>query len=436
MNYYLVGIKGTGMAALAMYLQDLGHTVEGSDESTTYFTEGELIKRNIPIYSFDVANIDGKSIYIISYGQIDNPETKKIIKHEYHHYYYSQFIGLIPYKNFIGVSGTHGKTTTAKLLAHLLKSKDVSYIIGSGEGYGSFKSKELIVEACEYQEHFLMYKPKVLIVNNIEYDHPDYYKSLRSVVNAFQKLANKSELIIANGDDKNILKIKHHNITYFGFNQNNDISCAIKEEASNYYLIEVNTSRKTYTYQLPFTGIHMIYNFLACFTYLYLKEDASLLSQLNQNLKTFSYPQRRKELTKINNCILVDDYAHHPTEIRALYDSLQQAYPQHKLKVIFQPHTYSRTIKYRKEFIKALDLFDIVYLQKTFTSKREKYNPRLERKIQKIFKKHQVFTDRIVNNIAEDIEKNNKNIWVFLGAGTLNNYYEKLLIKYNKQKCK
>lgn len=328
----------------------------------------------------------------------------------------------------IAIAGTHGKTTTCKLLAHLLKEEDVSYIIGSGEGYGSLHTKDLIVEACEYKEHFLKFKPKVLIINNIEMDHPDYYKNIKMIISAFQKVANQSEMVIANGDDENVRKIRHSNIYYFGFGNNNDIKTEILKTSENGYKISITANKEKREYQLPFTGKHMIYNFLASFTEVFLNHQEESIKQIDIKLKNFEFPKRRLNQFKYHELIFIDDYAHHPTEIKALYDSIKQLYPSHKIAVLFQPHTYTRTLKLKKEFIEVLSLFDDIYIHPTFTSKREKQNKILDKKVKRIFKNFKIFTPNLIEIIKENIRQNSykKIIWIFLGAGTMDQYWNEI----------
>lgn len=429
MKYYLVGIKGTAMSALALFLQDLGHFVEGSDVSDYYFTEDDLKQRSILIHPFSSSNIDGKSIYIISSAYTENEEVKKIIESEYQYYYFHDFIGTLYYKKIIAVSGTHGKTTTTKMLALFLKNLDVSYIIGSGEGYGSPNSKELVIEACEYKEHFLSFNPYVAIINNIELDHPDYYKNIKDVIRSFNLFAKSAPYLIINGDDENCQKIIHpHKITY-GFKPGNMVRAKILEETSKGYKISVEYKEDTYKFDIPWCGKHMIYNFLAAFSYILKFCFVDIINGIQDKINNFIFPKRRDKEYVLNNTILIDDYAHHPTEISALYDAIKQKYVDYKIYVLFQPHTYSRTIKLKKQFIKVLSKFDKVYIAKTFTSKRENYLEKSEKKVNKIFKHFLIFDNTTIETVKKSINNNEKAVWIFLGAGTINNYLKQLITK-------
>lgn len=421
------------MSSLALFLQDLGHFVEGSDVDEHYFTEDELKRRLIPIHPFSTENIDGKSIYIVSTAYKDNEETKFIIEKEYQYYYFHTFIGSLYYKKIIAISGTHGKTTTTKMLARMLKKLDVSYLIGSGEGYGSDKSKELVVEACEYQNHFLTFNPYVAIINNIELDHPDFYKNIKEVIKSFQDFAKTSVYLIINGDDYHCQKIEHpHKITY-GLEKDNMVRGTIINEDERGYQIKINYLDEEYLYNLPFTGRHMIYNFLAAFSYLLKFEPLQITDNFQDRINHLEYPKRRSETYKYENTILINDYAHHPTEIKSLLSGLKQKYKDYQINALFQPHTYSRTLKFKKDFKKVLNEFDQVFIQNTFTSKREEYSNHQEQKVRKIFNKYQTFNKQTIETIKKSIKENQKTIWLFLGAGTIDHYMKEIIKEIDEQ---
>ena len=200
LKYYFVGIKGTGMSALALCINDIKETVIGSDNNMFYFTEERLKEKNIEILTFNKNNISRYKdhIFIIghSYNETNNEEVKEIFDNNYEYYYYSDFINHY-FKNIkIGISGTHGKTTTTTLTKTLFDFNQVSYIIGDGNGKGKKNSKYLIFEACEYYQHFLNYDYEYLIINNIDYDHPDYFKSFNDYQISFIKFMNNCNICV------------------------------------------------------------------------------------------------------------------------------------------------------------------------------------------------------------------------------------------------
>ena len=412
MIYYIIGIKGTGCASLACFLKDIGFLVLGSDIDEVFFTDSKLVEKDIKLLVYNENNLRKDYVYIIGHGAINSIEAKYVIKNNFRYYMYNEFINSLNYTCKIAISGTHGKTTTTALMYHLLKDLSPSVIKGDGEGIGN-KNDILIFEACEYKNHFLSYFPTIGVINNIELDHPDFFKSKKSLLNSFQKFADNSKYIVVNGDDKLIKKIKHKNKITFGFNRKNDFNFKIIKEDENGYLLYINKERIF----LPFTGKHMIYNFLACYSVI----KTFFNNKINQfKLNDFTLPKRRSETWNKNNITFINDYAHHPTEIKALYYSLKQKYPYKKIIVLFQPHTYSRTLKLRKKFIKALSLFDNVYLEDVFNS-REKIDYQLQKRIDKLFSKCAKINLEIFKNIISD--KNNLNsVIIFLGAGNLEKY--------------
>lgn len=421
MKYYLVGIKGTGMTSLARYLKDLGNYVVGSDTEEVFFTDKILKDNKIEYFIFNKNNITPDYIYVISSAYNEtNEEVNKILLNDFPYYYYDKFISNIKTNNLICVAGTHGKTSTSFLLAKMFNN-NASYIIGDGSGYGTSKTDYLVLEACEYKNHFLSYNPNIALITNIDFDHPDYYKDIDMVICSFQRFIDKADVVIINKDDSNSNKLKHHNLITYGFNNESDYVIKIINESADGYDIEIINNIKQTKYQehLELVGIHNIYNFVGAYV-------TMLTFNLIPKTNNLSLPSRRMTEYKKNNIIIIDDYAHHPKEISCLYKSVKQKYPGYKYFVIFQPHTYSRTLTLLDDYIKCLDLFDQVYIEKVFTSKREKVNSTLERSVENGFCKYQKFNSEMLKNIDD----NQKEVWIFLGAGVVNKYIFNILDKY------
>lgn len=417
MKYYLVGIKGTGMSSLAKMLQSEENQVVGSDTDEYYFTEDSLREKQIPIFPFDKDNIQGDAFYIIgnAFHQDNNEEVAKIITCQYSYAYYHDFIGQHLHKKIIAVAGTHGKTTTSYFLAEMLDKK-CNFIIGDGEGE-SYPSDYLVLEACEYQSHFLSYHPEWLIINNIELDHTDYYKSKKQLLRAFQQFANQAKTVLINGDDVLASKIKHPQKITFGFSKKNDIQIKILSTTAHCYYIQINYFGHIYL-KVPYLGRHMIYNYVA--SYMTLQLNGFTPKTLSKD----QLPRRRLTTYAYQNSILIDDYAHHPTEIKALHETLRLKYPHFKINVIFQPHTYERTFHFKKEFIQELRLYDKVYLLEVFSSKREKTSQKLQDKVNKIFSSFSSIQELDIEEIGKKEE-----VWVFLGAGRANHILKAILEK-------
>ncbi|HZK47103.1 MAG TPA: Mur ligase domain-containing protein, partial [Atopostipes sp.] len=227
-TYHFVGIKGSGMSALALILHDEGHKVQGSDVSKQFFTQIALDNLNIPIYEFNADNIkEGQTIIA---GNAFPDTHEEIVR--------AKELGLpvIRYHDFIGdkivnytsvaITGSHGKTTTTGLLSHVVSNiEDTSYLIGDGTGRGVENAEYFVLEACEYRRHFLAYKADYAIITNIDFDHPDYYKSIEDVADAFDTFAlQTTKRVIACGDDKLLREMKAEvPVTYYGLEDGNDV---------------------------------------------------------------------------------------------------------------------------------------------------------------------------------------------------------------------
>lgn len=373
-TYHFIGIKGTGMSALAQILHDSGEKVQGSDVDKYFFTEDELKKKGIPILPFSNSNIVEDLIIIAGNAFSDEHlEIKKakelgLTFHKYH-----EFLGKwIEKYTSIAITGSHGKTSTTGLLAHVLeKSFPMSYLIGDGTGKGHEDSDYFVFEACEYKRHFLHYSPDYAIITNIDFDHPDYFKNIDDVFTAFQSMADKVKKgIIACGEDEHLQHIQTKvPIIYYGFSSSNDF------QASNIQITKNGTQfdvfvRNTYydTFTIPLYGNHHILNALAVIAFCHYENmDKSVM----QNLSTFSGVKRRFSDKKVGDQIIIDDYAHHPIEVTATIESARKKYPNKSIVAIFQPHTFTRTKTFLNEFAESLKHANDVFLCDIFSSARE-----------------------------------------------------------------
>ena len=211
-RYHLIGIKGSGMSALAHILYDMGHVVQGSDIEETLFTQIGLEAKGMTLYPFGKSMIEPDMTVII--GNAFKDDHIEVIKAKeigakcvrYHDFLGSLASGFTS----IAISGTHGKTTTTGLLSHILRlNHPTSYLIGDGTGKGVENSEYFVFEACEYQRHFLAYHPDYAIITNIEHDHPDYFKDIDDVLDAFNTFVSQcKKMVIACGDDSEVKKLK------------------------------------------------------------------------------------------------------------------------------------------------------------------------------------------------------------------------------------
>lgn len=409
MKYYLVGIKGTGMSSLANILADLGNEVYGVDYNKKYFTEATF-RGSIKVESFDNYTLDKNCFYIIGNAYKLHKITNEIKELNLNFSYYPEFLENFFKMKKIGISGSHGKTTATFFASQLLDEK-INVLVGDGTGYGFRDAKYFLFEACEYQNHFLKYTFDYLVILNIDYDHPDFFKSPNEYFYAFQKAALNAKTLIINADDSICRKIVHKNKITFGFDENSDIVLKINDNKLFLTFLE-----DEYCLDFNYYGSYMAYNLAVSFILMYLtKEDKETIST---NINHLKLPNRRlEEYITDNGNILVNDYAHHPTEISAVISLLKNKYPHKKIICIYQGHTYSRTNSFAKEYVKSLLGADVVFIMPIFTSVREEgVDPYLLLDMNKTFLK---YSRQTINML---LKKDNL-VVAFLGAGDIDNEF-------------
>lgn len=368
MKYYLIGIKGAGMSALALLLDDLGYEVIGYDDASDHrFTEDNLLERNIKIYTKANEFQMDENVIIVRSPAIrdEHPEMKRALELNLKTYQYQEMLGkLTKMFDTIGVAGCHGKTTTSSMLVHVLDNiRGCNYIIGDGHGHANKDSKTFVLESCEYRRHFLNYDIEYAIITNIEMDHTDYYKDMQDMIDAYQAFANKAlKMVIACGDDPytRYLEVTKP-LFYYGLGEDNDIVAKDVEYHNEGTSFDVIIEGNYYGhFDLPLYGKHMLLNSLAVIAVCYYERlDAK---EVAKYLKTFKGASRRFKETAIGNNIIIDDYAHHPTEVKVTIKAARQKYPDKKIIAIFKPHTFSRVKEFAKEFAESLNIADVAYV--------------------------------------------------------------------------
>ena len=367
MKYYCIGIKGTGMSTLAQILSDLGNDVSGYDDAKGHkFTQDGLEARNIPIYYDGNHEISPDTIvtYSVAFKE-DHPEMQRVKSLGLTIKKYNEIMGdVIDEFSTVGVSGTHGKTTTSSIIRHLLENTvGCNYFIGAGDGHATRENKYYVVESDEFNRHFIAYHPTYSIITNIEAEHLECYKDIDDIRSTFEIFANQTKkLIVANGDNEEVRKINYKTkVLFYGFNENNDI--VIK----NVYLAETGSSFDLYInnelyghFSIPLYGKHMVMDAAAAITM--VKEIGLEKDTIEKILKTFKNAKRRFAEQRVGESIIIDDYAHHPTEIKVTLEAVKQKYPNKRLVVVFVPNTYSRTRDFKDEFIEAFKIADKTYL--------------------------------------------------------------------------
>lgn len=367
MKYYCIGIKGTGMSTLAQILFDLGNDVSGYDDAIGHkFTQKGLEERDINIYYNQEHDIPSDTIvtYSAAFSE-DHPEIQRVRKLGLKIRKYNELVGdVIDLFTSIGVSGTHGKTTTSSLIRHVLENTvGCNYFIGAGDGYAREENKYFVVESDEFNRHFTAYHPAYSIITNIEKEHMECYKDIDDIRNTFEIFANQTKkLVIANGDNQEIKKINYRtNVLTYGFGFNNDVvikNIRLEEEGSRF---DIFIKDEFYgSFEIPLYGKHMVQNATAAI--ILCKELGIPKEKIYELLLSFKNAKRRFSIENVGNTTIIDDYAHHPTEIKATLEAVRQKYPNRRLVVVFKPNTYSRTRDFKNEFIDALNTADKAFV--------------------------------------------------------------------------
>ena len=429
--YYFVGIKGSGMSSLALILHDQGFKVEGSDIDQYTFTQRGLELAGIKVYSFDENNMhEGLTVIAGNAFTTDHPELKKAREMGLDIVSYPEMLSrLMEGYTSIGVAGSHGKTSTTGLLAHVLSGiAPTSYLIGDGTGKGKPDARFFVYEADEYRRHFVAYHPDYSIMTNIDFDHPDYFTGIDDVFDAFETVAKQTKKgIFAWGDDPLLRKIKADvPIYYYGTKDSDDFQARdIKRTTKGSEFDVFYHDEPLGHYQIPIFGEHNILNSLAVIAVSHFEKVD--LEEIAKELLSFKGVKRRFSEKYIGDMTIIDDYAHHPSEIKATIDAARQKYPDKELIAVFQPHTFSRTIALMDDFAVSLNLADKVYLTDIFSSARETSgNVSSEDLGAKIVKGGDIIK---LDNISPLLDYSNA-VVIFMGAGDVQKYeyaYEELL---------
>lgn len=365
MIYYFIGIKGAGMSALACLMHDLGYNVMGSDKPDHFFTQDNLDKKGIKLLEFNKDNI--KEGMIIIQGNAFRDDHEEVVRAKelgLTIYTYQGMIDKLTHDTkLIAISGCHGKTTTTTMMSTVFENIGINYLIGDGTGYGKQGNNYFALEACEFKRHFLSYNPYYSVITNVELDHTDYYKDLDDVKDAFRDFANKARhYVVMCGDDPNGRSLEINKpVLYYGFNDNNDViakNITINGETTNADIYIKGNKYANITF--PFVGDHLLLNVMAVISVCYL-ENIDVNEVVNQ-ISKIKHAKRRFIESKFMSNILIDDYAHHPTEVKVTIEAAKKKYPDRKVIAIFKAHTKSRVKYFHKEFAEALDLADKAYV--------------------------------------------------------------------------
>ena len=370
MSIHLIGIGGVSMSGIAQMLLNEGCIISGSDRSNSAITD-KLENLGIKVFiGHDSKNITNCDLVVYSAAISEtNPERVRAKELGIPQIDRAEMLGIImkDYDCPICISGTHGKTTTSGMLTHIFMEcgKNPTVTVG-GEldiihGNAHIGGKEFfIAEACEYHQSFLRFFPKISVITNIEADHLDYFKDLDHIIDTFRSLAlltPKDGALIINGEDENIKKAVagvDRNIITFGIHGNFDYTIDnMSHNGYNQYTFSVcKKGTAVGEIRLSVPGTHNVYDALAAFaTADYLGLDCD---NVCDSLYRFGGTHRRFETRGImGGIVIVDDYAHHPTEIAATLSAARDM-KYENIWCLFQPHTYTRTYNFFDDFVKVL----------------------------------------------------------------------------------
>jgi UDP-N-acetylmuramate--alanine ligase len=358
---HFIGIGGIGMSALARFFSHEKKIVSGSDRELTPITKA-LDQEGIRIYGHQAVENITRDIELIVYTEAMSPDHPEMVAGRglaVPMVNYFEALGMVanPYY-LIAVAGTHGKTTTTAMITDVFEKchKDPTAIIGSlrtstHSNFRAGKSKYAIVEACEYKRDFLHLKPDVLVITNIDYEHTDYYKDLADVQLAFRSLieqVNEDGVVITDVKNPNIASIlKDCPVKVIDYMPSLDLQLKLKQP-----------------------GMHNRLNAAAAAAV--AKQEKLHLGQTKDALEDFAGTWRRFEYKgELNGAVIYDDYAHHPTEIKATIAGARELYPNRRINIVFEPHTYSRTASLFDQFARAFADADTVILLPIYAARNE-----------------------------------------------------------------
>jgi len=458
-HVHFTGIKGVGMTALACCLQDMGIKISGSDIEETFVTDKVLKKRKIHWkIGFSEKNLIPKPNLLIATGAhegLNNPEVLAGQNLNIPVLTHAQALGeVMKGKEGISVCGVGGKTTTSSMIATILDKggKKPSYAIGVGEinplGFSGryAQGEEFIAEADEYvnspgldnRPRFIFQDPKIIVVTNIEYDHPDAYLDFEATKNAFRSFFQKipsGGLLLACADNRNTMGVVSEFpeiLQTYGFSPKADWSVEkvyFSQGQTLFNLRHRGVIVENIRIRVP--GRFNVLNATAAFAVgAFLGMNFQVIKK---GLEEFRGTKRRFEfIGEARGIRLYDDYAHHPTEIKQLIAATKQWFGDSRLIIVFQPHTYSRTKALLEEFARVFNGANLVVISEIYASAREKDNLGTSGKIlaEKVAKHHpKVFYKAGENEAVEFLKKEAKagDIIFTMGAGNIFLWHKNIL---------
>lgn len=384
-HIHLIGIGGIGVSGLAEMMLSKGYTVSGSDMRASIVTK-RLEKKGARIYMGHAADqVSGADLVVYTAAvKDDNPELLQARTSGIPSVNRAEMLGMLmeEFDRSLAVAGTHGKTTTTSMLSVILEKggMDPTMLIGGDirEIKGNAKAGKtpyLVAEACEYKDSFLSFRPYCAIILNIEEDHLDYFRNLEHIIESFSRFTaqiTEGGFMVYNNDDPNCKRLLEGTaVDTLSFGLSSDSDCTAQDIVYNgsgcatFTLVYRGKIMGPVTLNVP--GLHNVYNALAAITAA-LRCDVAF-SAVQESLSTFEGARRRFEYRGLfMGATVVDDYAHHPTEIRATLTAAAQTVHK-KVWCIFQPHTYTRTAELMNEFSTCFSGADQVIITRIYAAR-------------------------------------------------------------------
>lgn len=447
-NIYFLGIGGIGMSALARYFMANKKNVAGFDRTATPLTH-QLTEEGAFIHYEDNPNLI-PDVFLLNQNTLViytpaipklNAELNFFKNHQFSMLKRSQVLGLLSTeKNCIAVAGTHGKTTVSSITAHLLNNSIVgcsAFLGGITTNYNSNlilngKSNNLVVEADEFDRSFLQLYPNLAVITSMDADHLDIYSNHQNLYNSFQEFVNqihKEGILILKLGLENKVKSQGSCYTY-----------SLSESSASFYIKNLQLIDGTYHFsiigpdlQIDELSIGMagkinVENALAATAAAFL--SGAKPHEIKNALATFKGVKRRMEIVlKQNDFIYIDDYAHHPEELKQSIQSVKALYPNKAICGIFQPHLFSRTRDFADEFAESLSLLDHLILLEIYPA-REEPIPGIDSTflLNKIKIKNKVLLQK--NELIPFLKDNKPEVLMSLGAGDIDRFVEKIKLEF------
>lgn len=446
-SIYFSGINGIGMSGLAKILAKDGYEVYGSDIDRKPITD-ELEAMGVKVYIGQVEeNMKGKDIDVFVYSTAirkTNPEYKYAVENNITMIKRGQLLAEIMNRfDGIAVAGTHGKTTTSSMMSVALLEKEPFIVVGGiiPEIHSNSKignSEYFVAEADESDNSFLFIKPKYAVVTNVEPDHLEHHGTFENIKKSFEQFIDSTErlvLLCKDTVEKEHLKFTNKNVAWYSLESEDAQIYAkdveIKDGKTSYEVVKNGESLGRFTLTIP--GKHNILNSLPV---IYLAHEFKCdMNKVKEKIEEFKGANRRYQVIYDNNLRIIDDYAHHPTEVSVTIEAAK-ATEKGKVTVIFQPHRYTRTKFFLDGFVEALKKADDLMLLPIYAASEDNiYGISSEDLAAKIGNHVKVTTEEEIEKIVEE-SKNSGNTFVFMGAGSISKVAHNIVDKLNADENK